>query len=125
MLLPARLRLEPRVEKKAGETHRFVVPVIDIDVSFRTLMGSSSAEPRAALPAGYTPIAPSEQAAPSLADGLAETQRAALTRTSRSAAPVPEIPSDPAADEFEGPIPVVDETAPPPSSRPALGSGGA
>jgi hypothetical protein len=36
--IPARLRLEQRMAKKDGRTNRFVVPVIDLDITSRELM---------------------------------------------------------------------------------------
>lgn len=36
--IPARLRLEQRMSKKDGRTNRFVVPVIDMDITSRELM---------------------------------------------------------------------------------------
>ena len=61
VLVPARLRLEQRVDVKEGQTRRYAVPVVDIDVTFRQLLGSQGALPApsetSALPSGYVPLA--------------------------------------------------------------------
>jgi hypothetical protein len=116
VLIPARLRLEQRVQVRAGQTMRFAVPVIDIDVSMRELVGAqgplAAAESRA-LPAGYTPLERSNGGV-SLEQGLAEVVRQEPPRSSRSAAPIPRAPADP---PFGGPIPV-DELRAEPSVQP-------
>lgn len=92
VLIPARLRLEQRVDVKAGQTRRYAVPVIDIDISFRELMGTQGAlthplEQRA-LPTGYTPIAPTNGEGTSLEAGLVAAETQELTRKPR--VPLPE-----------------------------------
>jgi hypothetical protein len=115
VLVPARLRLEQRVRVAGGQTRRFAVPVIDIDVSFRDLLGAQGALPaaeRPALPAGYTPLPPSNGGGTSLSDGLAIAETQEPKRTARSAPPIPE-------DDIEfgdDPSPVVpDQPGAPPS----------
>jgi hypothetical protein len=109
VLIPARLRLEARVQITGGQTRRFAVPVIDIDVSFRELLGAQSGLERAALPAlpqGYTPLTGNGGNGVSLEDGLTAAETQTATRTSRSAAPIPEH-DDILFDE--APVPVDDE----------------
>jgi hypothetical protein len=94
VLVPARLRLQQEVKVKEGQTQRFVKPVIDIDVSFRELLGAQGAlgmtGSQRALPQGYTPLPPGNGEGTSLRDGLriAETQEP--KRTARSTPPIPE-----------------------------------
>ena len=66
--LTGRLRIEHRTSKKAGETRRFIVPVIDLDISMKSLMAGEATPPAiesgasgeaAALEAGDSP-APAE-----------------------------------------------------------------
>lgn len=124
-LIPARLRLEPRVDVKAGQTRRYAVPVIDLDVSFRELLGtqvSLAASDQAALPSGYTPIATVGQKPASITEGIRDVETAQLTRTSRSAVAIPETTG---AEFGTGPVAVPDESAagtqasPTPSAEPA------
>jgi len=84
VLMPARLRLEQRVDVKEGKTRRYAVPVIDIDVSFRELMGGSG---QRELPAGYTPIPPAPSGAVTLEQGLAEAGTRQPVRTPRVSLP--------------------------------------
>src|SRR5690606_20332280 len=51
--LTGRLRIEHRTSKKAGQTRKFIVPVIDLDVSMRQLTSGQAPQdaPAAALPA--------------------------------------------------------------------------
>lgn len=97
VLMPARLRLEQRVEVKSGQTRRFAVPVIDVDVSFRDLMQAqgalSSPSEQRALPQGYVPIT-RESNGTTLAEGLEAAEAQTLQRTSRSAAPIPAADDD-------------------------------
>ncbi len=85
VMIPARLRLEQRVDVKEGQTRRFAVPVIDVDVSIGELMGAE-AQPRLA----YTPM---RQLASgngvTLQQGLEAAETKQATRTARSAAPIP------------------------------------
>jgi len=87
VLLPARLILEQREDKKPGKpTHKYVVPVISIDVSFNELIGSQGAAIVTGTPthepigATGTPALPPSGV--SVADGLAavQTERHALPR---------------------------------------------
>lgn len=108
VLIPARLRLEQRTQIQQGQTRKFAVPVIDIDVSFRSLLGAqgalSSPEQRA-LPSGYTPLMGNGGSGVSLEDGLTAAETQTTPRSSRSAAPIPE------ADDLtfdNEPVPVED-----------------
>lgn len=120
VLMPARLRLEQRVDVKAGQTRRFAVPVIDLDVSFRELLGAQGAIAPStglrALPSGYTPVS-APQNGVTLEAGLlaAETQ----TASSRSA-PIPQTDDD---IPFGEPVAVPVEPEPPSASPPGGGSG--
>jgi hypothetical protein len=59
--IPARLRLEQRMAKKDGRTNRFVVPVIDIDITGRELMsGEAIAPPPRVLGSGTSAIVPEQ-----------------------------------------------------------------
>jgi hypothetical protein len=96
VLIPARLRLEARVQVQNGQTRRFSVPVIDIDVSFRELLGSQrtpggelTPRDQTALPAGYVPVPTSIDPGVSLAAGLTAAESQRPQRTARSAAPIP------------------------------------
>lgn len=103
VLIPARLRLEQRVEVKQGQTRRFAVPVIDIDVSFRDLISAQGGLPapeRQALPVGYTPLT-GNGGGTSLAEGLEIAETQTLTRRRKGTVPVPTIPLD---DDDEVPV---------------------
>src|SRR5262245_21384901 len=119
VLIPARLRLEQRVQVIGGQTRRFAVPVIDIDVSFRELLGGQGAlvpPSRGALPSGYVPIAGNGSTGPSLAEGLTAAETETVTRTARSAAPFPTLDED--ISFGDSPVPVDEPGAPlsPPSA---------
>jgi Recombination directionality factor-like len=93
VLIPARLRLEERIQVQGGQTRRFSVPVLDIDIAFRDLLGvqgalSSPSEQRA-LPKGYTPITGNGGDGVSLEQGLAAAETQTTVRSARSAAPIP------------------------------------
>jgi hypothetical protein len=102
VLIPARLRLEQRVEVKGGQTHRFAVPVIDVDISFRDLLGTQAAllggetasREQAALPAGYIPIEARPGNGTSLAEGLATAETQQLRKKPRV-----ELPDDDPDDD--------------------------
>jgi recombination directionality factor gp3-like protein len=112
VLIPARLRLEQRVEVKQGQTRRFAVPVIDIDVSFRDLLSAQggaaiSSPERAALPAGYTPLTGNGGNGMSLAQGLEITEAQQVTRRPKGQTPIPATEEE----EFGGAVAVeVDAT---------------
>src|SRR5262245_16463840 len=72
VLIPARLRLEQRSSTREGQTRKFAVPVLDIDVAFRELLGTQGvAAKQSALPSGHTPIASGVVEGTSLTEGLA------------------------------------------------------
>ncbi len=64
VMLTGRLRLDHRVRKAAGETRRFIVPVIDLDVTINQL--TSGDIPRPALTAGGANLPESTQATPTV-----------------------------------------------------------
>jgi hypothetical protein len=101
------LRLEQRKEVKAGQTLRYAVPVIDVDVSVRDLLGAqgalSTAPETRALPSGYTPIDTPKGNGVSLEQGLQVAETQELKRGPRSAAPIPQVDEIPFG---EGPVPV-------------------
>ena len=88
VLIPARLRLEQRTQVTGGQTRRFAVPVIDIDTSFRELLGGNQGglsvpSEQPALPSGYTPIERVFDSTVSLADGLREAETQTLAKPPR------------------------------------------
>lgn len=92
ILIPARLRLEQRTSVKAGQTRKFAVPVIDIDVSIRQLLGGElAAAPVAHLPAGYTPIVEREGNGTTLAEGLEIAHTQQITSKRKGVTPNPDI----------------------------------
>lgn len=122
VLLPARLRIDQRVQVKDGQTKKFGVPVLDVDVrsldalqiagvSLRELDAPTAPvaaiEPvrAAGLPSGYTPIAELERGGVSVEDGLAAVARESSPRIPNGRSPAP---LGPVADiEFgAGAIPV-------------------
>jgi len=124
VLMPARLRLEQCVEVKAGQTRRYVKPVIDIDVSFRDLVGQASVGPApnggGALPGGYKPIAERSEVVTTLEQGLHEAETQTITRTPRSAAPFPDIPADNLPEFGPAPSGPDEPGAPSPSELPTV-----
>lgn len=100
VLIPARLRLEQRTSVKAGQTRKFAVPVLDIDVAFRDLLGGQgqlSHPPVAALPSGYTPIPDNPFNGATLADGLEQAETQTLTRKPRVELPEDDVEDEPKA----------------------------
>jgi hypothetical protein len=89
-LLPAVLRLEHRMTKRPGQgTHRFAVPVLDIEVSpAQLLTGHTQITDPAVTPNGHipalTPVPADTRLGPSIA-----AQAGAEIKTSRRALPVP------------------------------------
>ena len=90
-MLPATLRLDPRMIKREGEqTKRFVVPVLDIDVSpAQLLMGTVGVAPEQmtqpeGAPAALTPV-PEGAPPPSIADQVAASD--ALPSRRRASTP--------------------------------------
>jgi len=104
VLIPARLRLEQRTDVKAGQTRKYAVPVIDVDVSFRDLLGGGMAPP-ALAPADYTPLVPIEAGGVSVKQALLAAETQQPTRTARSAAPMPLVDDVPFGDE-QVPVPI-------------------
>lgn len=79
--VPATLRLTQRRSIVNGQTVRYVVPVLDLDIVAESQ--------RAALPTGYKPVAELEAAGPTLAEGLADTEGREVTRRPKGQAPIP------------------------------------
>jgi hypothetical protein len=112
--VPATLRLTQRRSIKDGQVVRYVVPVLDFDPA--QAIGPAPVEGE--LPAGYTPLRAIESGV-SLEQGLAAASEQELTRSARSAAPIPAI------DDIEfgdAPVPVEDPGAsvPPPQVEATL-----
>ncbi len=120
VLLPARLRIDQRAVLRDGQTRRFPVPTLDIDIrplEMHAITQDSHAgevvdvESGLGLlpPKGYTPVAALTSGV-SVKEGLdaAEAQVQQKTRTARSAAPIGQ------AEELEGDIaiPVPDDDMP-------------
>ena len=78
--IPATLRLTQRRSILNGQTVRYVVPVLDLDIV---------AESQRALPAGYKPVAELEAVGPSLTQGLEETTGREVTRRPNGQTPIP------------------------------------
>jgi hypothetical protein len=104
--VPAKLRIVERHGNVNGQAVRYVVPVLDCQVSYEQLAGGG----RPALEPGngemsYKPIPPRLMAAVGLKEAL-EAEPVAAARTARSAAPIPE------GDDLEfedQPVPVPDD----------------
>jgi hypothetical protein len=79
--MPATLRLTQRRSILNGQTVRYVVPVLDLDIVAESQ--------RAQLPAGYKPVAELPASGPSLAEGLDEAGNAVVTRRPRGQTPIP------------------------------------
>lgn len=105
-LIPARLRLEQRVSVKEGQTRRFAVPVIDIDVSVRELLGISPPIVATLEERGYTPLAPIEQNGPTVAQALVAVEQQQPHRGPKSPPALPVVEDVPFAKE---PVPVTEE----------------
>ncbi len=108
VLLPARLRIDQRVALRDGQTHRFGVPTLDIDVrplEMHAITRQAAAGEVAAVadqPLTYQPVAALTPGV-SLAEGLAAANGQTETVPhARSAAPIGETEQF----EFEGAIPV-------------------
>ncbi len=90
-LLPARLRLEQRSVKRGGQTRRFAVPVLDVDIqAAQLLVGNASAGvplsivSAEARPGGLTPVPALETSGPSIAE---QSEPPAERAPRRNAAP--------------------------------------
>ena len=110
--LPARLRIDQRSVLRDGQTRRFPVPTLDIDIrplEMHAITQAAAQGEVAELPQGYTPV-PALSAGTSVAEGLAaaDAQVEQKTRTARSAAPIG------GTEDFgdDLPIPVPDDEAP-------------
>ncbi len=110
VLLPARLRIDQRSVLRDGQTRRFPVPTLDIDVrplEMHAITQGAVPGEVAQIPEAYTPVAALTSGV-SVQEGLAaaDAQVEAKTRTARSAAPIG------ASEDIGGdiPIPVPDDT---------------
>lgn len=129
-ILPARLRLEQRTKVEGGQTMRFAVPVLDIDVRVPEVLELGRGTPAAStLP--HTPVAALPSGV-SVSDALDATARQAApaARTARSAAELGPAIVDAAGPASEPPaeqqtaddggvsaIPFGDETGAPTAGR--------
>ena len=109
VLLPARLRIDQRSVLRDGQTRRFPVPTLDIDVrplEMHAITQGAVEGEVAEIPQGYTPVAALTSGV-SVQEGLAaaDAQVEQKTRTARSAAPIG------ASEDIGGdiPIPVPDD----------------
>ena len=115
VLLPARLRIDQRSVLRDGQTRRFPVPTLDIDVrplEMHAITQGAAEGEVAEIPQGYTPVAALTTGV-SVQEGLAaaDAQVEQKTRTARSAAPIGDFAITGSGDDFGGvdiPIPVPD-----------------
>jgi hypothetical protein len=93
VLLPARLRIDQRAVLRDGQTRRFPVPTLDIDVRPLEMraIAQGAVEGEVAVEGGWTPVA-ALPAGVTVADGLEGAEQTAEppVRTGRSSAPVGE-----------------------------------
>ncbi len=122
VLLPARLRIDQRVVLRDGQTKRFPVPTLDIDVRPLEMHAITQAAVEgevANLPSGYRPVAALPSGGTSVAEGIAGAAaqaKPAEKQSARAAAPMGEV------GDFvsEGDIPIDDEhKLEPPEEEPA------
>ena len=112
VLLPARLRIDQRSSLKDGQTKRYGVPTLDIDVRPLEMhaITRSAAEGEVAAtgqPLTYTPVAALGSGV-SVAEGLAAANGQTERREhARSSAPIGEV----AEFEFDEPVPVPAESS--------------
>lgn len=96
-MIPARLRLEQRTVKRKGKTHRFAVPVLDLDVHPLALTAGPETAgvlggpaPRPLTTGNLTPVPAIEAAPPSIATQLSQTGEAPKGNARANAAkPIP------------------------------------
>jgi hypothetical protein len=96
VLLPARLRIDQRAVLRDGQTKRFPVPTLDIDVRPLEMHAITQAavEGEVALPQNYKPVQELTMGGVSVADGLAGADaqaEPAKQQSARAAAPVGEV----------------------------------
>ncbi len=111
VLLPARLRIDQRSVLRDGQTRRFPVPTLDIDVrplEMHAITQGAVTGEVAEIPQGYTPVAALTSGV-SVKEGLdaADAQVEQKTRTARSAAPIGQ--PDAIEEAFDIPIPVPED----------------
>ncbi len=112
VLLPARLRIDQRVVLRDGQTKRFPVPTLDIDVrplEMHAITQAAAEGEVANLPSGYRPVAALPAGGVSVAEGIAGAAaqvKPPEKQSARAAAPMGEV------GDFGGsdiPIPIDDE----------------
>ncbi len=125
VLVPARLRIDQRTEVRDGQTKKYPVPVLDVDIRSLDAM-QIAGTPLHELPNGktelgsYTPAPPKEIASVSVEQGLeAAAEKKPRARTARSAEPIPAAEPDRVATDadfaefgFGDAVPVPDDAAP-------------
>jgi hypothetical protein len=115
VLLPARLRIDQRAVLREGQTKRFPVPTLDIDVrplEMHAITQAAHEGEVADLPGGYKPVAELPPGGVDIAAGLAGADAQAEPgerKSARAAAPMGEV------GDFESgePITIVDENETP------------
>ena len=111
VLLPARLRIDQRTELRDGQTKKYPVPVLDVDIrSLDAMQIAAGITPQAQLEPGYKPVAQLPAAGVTVEEGLAGAEASGKPRSSngREAAPIPQ--SDvPFGDDVPIPVPVPNE----------------
>jgi hypothetical protein len=97
VLLPARLRIDQRAVLREGQTKRFPVPTLDIDVrplEMHAITQAAHEGEVAPLPSGYKPVQELTMGGVSVADGLAGADaqaEPAKQQSARAAAPMGEV----------------------------------
>lgn len=97
VLLPARLRIDQRAVLRDGQTKRFPVPTLDIDVrplEMHAITQGAHEGEVAELPSGYKAVVPELPGGVSLEQGLASAEAQAEPpekQSARAAAPVGEV----------------------------------
>jgi hypothetical protein len=109
--VPGTLSLTQRKGQLDGKATRFVVPVLGFDPVQQALVAGELPPARVALPTGYTPLEPPSGNGVTLADGLEAAETQTVTRTARSAAPIPRLDED--IPFGEAPVPVPGEVVTP------------
>jgi hypothetical protein len=110
VLLPARLRIDQRVILRDGQTRRFPVPTLDIDIRPLEMQAITRAAAGELEQETFKPIAALPTGGVSLSEGLAAAngQTEQRAQTGRSAAPVGALADFLSPDD--APIPIDDET---------------
>lgn len=109
-LLPARLRLEQRTDRRDGQTRNYRVPVLDLDVSVAQLNAlSQGAAAGQVVDLGYTPVAAIE--GPTVREAVeAANGPKPPARQGKTAAPIGAPAIEPST------APIADDPEPPPTT---------